>query len=147
MREILFRGRDEDEQWHCGFYYCDFEYRKEESIRLVEYIVESTGGKFEVATETIGQFIWIKDCKGNPAYVGDIFTYKTFNISTGKHEEHVRVIKQCPGGFCFEMFENVNNFTESLGDMQTAKWFKEEATVIGNIHDNPELLGVYNGKN
>ena len=144
MREILFRGQTRrkgqkvwmdgtpvDSNWVEGYGVCmgkgDF------SIIYSGDHVE----KFTVYTDTVGQFTGLTDKNGKKIFEGDIvkskFTQKPYKVCFGEY-----------------------TYTDEYGDEQSAcGWYNEEecgyltafgnpddwATVIGNIHDNPELLG------
>lgn len=69
---------------------------------------------FPVRPETVGQFTGLKDRHGKKIFEGDIMR------NAGN------VVEFCNGSFC------VN------GDSPLSLWTNTE--IIGNIHDNPELL-------
>ena len=85
----------------------------------------------------VEQFVFLKDRTGVEIYVGDILEevnprsnrYRVFNVK---------------GGFAINCFqddldkENIV-FYESLADMQTSS-FIQTCVVIGNIHDNDDLI-------
>lgn len=122
MREYLFRGKREDNgEWVYGYFekYNGRTYINLQTERL------NTGGYpirefVEVIPETIGQYTELVDKNGNKVFGGDIVRFST---------AHAREIKYIDGCFGFEgssiPIKYVNKFE-----------------VIGNIHDNPELLEV-----
>ena len=78
----------------------------------------------EVAPETVGQFIGLYDCDGKEIYEGDILDFNGLTVE-------VRFVR---GVFAF--LANGDLDEELCGDCRTDLFAK----VIGNIHDNPELL-------
>lgn len=85
---------------------------------------------FQVDPATVGMYIRKTDSCGTKIYIGDILSY-TFGNRTEKFE----VVWDDTGfnckGFYNWYFDNPSAaFSEGM----------EDFTVIGNIHDNPELL-------
>ena len=55
------------------------------------------------------------------------------------------VVRSVPGGFAINQFQDdIANtpFYDALADMQTSGYVSTQCEVIGNIHENPELLEV-----
>lgn len=145
-REILFRGKRLDNgEWIKGDLINDYErifiIQKETPI-WVNYIQkeDETYSKqirvivFEVAPETVGQFSGEKDCKGNNVFSGHILrlTYDGYSFNCEV------VFKD--GGFL--VFKD-NAFSGGDADMTLIGWLKHDDykfEIIGNIHDNPELI-------
>lgn len=126
MREILFRGKQMDNgEWLFGDLRHIFhgEYRT--------HIVDNSNGLnngvcgLEVASSTVGQFTGLTDRNGVKIFEGDIVRYG----QRGKVEYN-------SGSAQFTL-----NFTNS-----TYEGFDKipfcDCEVLGNIHDNPELLEV-----
>ena len=146
MREILFRGKRVDNgKWvegYLSFVYIDVP----EKARI--YSPAKARG-FDVITETVGQYTGLTDKNGTRIFEGDVV--KLFDIAIGE------IVCEC-GAFgisCRQqidydylasdtpMFCRNDNFV-SLWDIY---WnYNQESSeisvidVIGNIHDNPELL-------
>ena len=130
MRTIKFRGKDiETGEWIYGHFFQ----------RLGHYpaIVEPRprDGKvmyYEIAVEdtTVGQFTEITDKNGTEIYEGDIIIEK---LRRSRIDGERLVL-------CFADFEwqgkNANGSTTSLSLLVEYHTIE----VIGNIHDNPELL-------
>ena len=124
MREILFRGKDKfDGEWYVGSLSHDTKYGN----CFIEVSVHQ-GIAEEVIPETVGQYTGLKDKTGKKIFEGDIIWDITFDPEM--KENHIVMFDE--GGFCTEeMF------------LQSYLCFDEmEVEVIGNIHDNPELLEV-----
>lgn len=156
MREILFRGKAKqtiDKSWLYGGVVHQTDYYGEEVDRW--FIIDGTdtqdcdiGPEHEIIPETLGQYTGLKDKNGTKIFEGDIiqpegvFNRYMFAISFGacggvKNVEHaVGYI-----GFYLEPANKSSKECRCYGLRDDIVYFVEEgATVIGNIHDNPELL-------
>ena len=135
MREILFRGkRIIDNEWIEGFYFKAKCYITDEE--LSDYIsIPHREEKcrpsetFMVWHETVGQFTGLTDKNGKKIFEGDIVKYGD--------TVHEVVFEQRNGTAYFGL---VYNELETLpfGHYQDLR----QIEVIGNIHDNPELLNL-----
>lgn len=117
MREILFRGKRVDNgEWVEGFFWKDI-WGDGESC-YIHYDTED----YQVDPTTVGQYTGLQDKNRNKIFEGDIFCYP-------KSSKRRFVVEwdEC-GGFTI--------FTDSIG------FSPEEVEIIGNIHDNHELLEV-----
>ncbi|MBQ3690162.1 MAG: hypothetical protein II937_09955 [Bacteroidales bacterium] len=85
-----------------------------------------------VSSDTVCQFTGLKDCNGEEIYEGDII--KTSNNYVTPALEMVEVVTFRRGQFL--LCTDKGLITEDL--INACQFHK--ATVIGNIHDNPELL-------
>ena len=145
MREILFRGkRIANGEWVEGcllnfdeesgyVFICPFFHGA--STMPVSRIVEYTS--LYVNPETVGQFTGLTDKNGKKIFEGDILKYQ-INIKTAI----VGKIAFLCGAFVFESEE-----LDRECDIAFATFADDEIAlpencieVIGNIHDNPELL-------
>ncbi len=147
MREIKFRGKDiETGEWIYGHFFQ----------RLGHYpaIVEPRprDGKvvyYEIAVEdtTVGQFTGLTDKNGKEIYEGDIVKNKEIG---GYGMEYIGVVKYYNKDCRFGIDTTITNkFTErvlftdgecSLNDGYCTITYINEYEVLGNIHDNPELI-------
>ena len=138
MREILFRGKcGYNNEWVEGFYYQAKLYRSDKE--LCHYITiphpdcdGQPSDHIMVNPETVGQFTGLTDKNGKRIFESDIVKipddYEEFGINAGEIYE----VYFAFGGFRLKpKYSKANGF-----------WLEDDATVeiIGNIHDNPELL-------
>ena len=124
MREILFRGKRIDNgEWVYGSLY---------SVRDKAYIIEYNTGfpsarYFEVDPSTVGQYTGLTDKNGKKIFDGDIILrrYVRPNFLVKYSEEDTEYQAIFFGGGCASLYKYLSS---------------KESKVIGNIHDNPELL-------
>lgn len=139
MREILFRGKREDNgEWIEGFYSAE-EYNL--NIRKIEYIprIQIIGKcvSLGVLPETVGQFTGVTDRNGKKIFEWDIV----------KRGDRIWVIEydvKC-AQFVMKTYTESGVFWIRAFDLIPSEWCE----VIGNKFDNPELIkgGEKNGKN
>ena len=117
MREIFFRGQDIHGNWYIGLL---------AHIGNAWYISNKAGvaTAFEVIPSTIGQYTGLTDKNGTKIFEGDIL-----KGMGGLHRVYFDTSLAC-----FEWAKINGNWKESFSG------FADEYEVIGNIHDNPELL-------
>ena len=129
MREILFRGKRVDNgEWVIGFYSNEL-FANKHYISKWYYGSYAELQRFEVIPETVGQFTGRTDNNGNRIFEGDIL--RQWNSRAVVAAE----IENC--GCCNDVFGF--SFRDKDGDITDSVTFYN-GTVIGNIHDNPELL-------
>ena len=133
MREILFRGKAIDDNWYYG-------------VPLVfteDYVCMTAPHTYNKAVipETIGQYTGLTDKNGKKIFEGDIV----------KADGYIFVVKfgKCGGvanddnfgymGFYFAGIDEITKKAISWGLRNDICYFVKRE-VIGNIHDNPELL-------
>ena len=140
MRTIKFRGKRIDGK---GFAYGDFltgcGYKKERYfiLPLLDYYPNdccSLDG-YEIIPDTVGQFTGLTDKNGKEIYEGDILMYDGNGY---KGHSLLVIFKHGTFGYiycdCFHSFAGNSNLT--FNPLNTDVRF----VIIGNIHDNPELL-------
>lgn len=140
MREILFRAKDAhtiDHEWLYG-YVCAAPWEPEGIIIICVIEDDSAGGE-AVIPETVGQFTGLTDKNGKQIFEGDIGRYKQ---TDGAKRNGNPII--CVGKVVYNT-KNASYAVESK-DETGCKYFDyfpiRDFEVIGNIHDNPELLEV-----
>lgn len=119
MRTIKFRAQDiASNKWLYG----DIRHRKN-CVCIFEQ-----GGNIgeQVKPDTVGQFTGLRDRKGTEIYKGDILLYNG----------NRRIVEWKYGTFGLSMHENGFPF-QAFYELPVPI---VDSTVIGNIHDNPELL-------
>lgn len=161
MREILFRGKRLDNgEWVEGYLVVSKWYHEKLiyailPIDIVFYPRCEISEWHEVERKTVGQFTGLFDKNGKKIFEGDIFKFKdevwsSYYTSCGTEYDSWDVENYGVVGFCddsgrfdfvrYKFDENSveadlheNNFIEFAD-------FVGELEVIGNVHDNPELL-------
>ena len=137
MREILFRGKRTDNgEWVYGYVCCYGWTGKENTYIVPNYA--SALYSLEVDPKTVGQYTGLTDKNGKRIFEGDIVLvpyidpiFKCTWNDTSPCEW--AIVKYCNGVFCVEYIESGDKFTLSAMD----GYMK----IVGNIYDNPELLG------
>lgn len=152
MREILFRGkRLSDGEWVTGYYIQPTYHWHKRGIHKdwIACGAVSNGGwlnllqKYAVIHETVGQFTGLTDKNGKKIFEGDILEYTSYT-GTGIKEVFRAIVFWDEHRWSYKVIYN-NRWTAQLNNKgYTCDIYKAVAAnfseVIGNIHDNPELL-------
>ena len=121
MREILFRGKND---YYNKWYFGDLQHGGYYSGDAEIYIVDSSQGykiNYPAIPKTVGQFTGMTDKNGKKVFDGDV----------------IKAIASNPVGEDIEAIVIVSlDDYELMWDIEHS----HEIEVIGNIHDNPELL-------
>lgn len=148
MRQIKFRGKDiETGEWLYGDLIQRMGY-----MPSVMFPYESNGkvhySECAVKRETVGQLTGLLDKNGDEIYEGDIVR----NKEVGGYElEYLGVVKYYEEGCCFGIDVTTTSLTgaelilfspgeNSFNDGYCTVTYTNEYEVLGNIHDNPEIL-------
>ena len=128
MRTIKFRGKRVDtKEWVYGYYWVN-----KSATRETPHIVDEYGDIFQIDTETVGQYTGLYDKNGTEIYEGDIIQ-----------------INQKMSSMCLNTGTSTsweNNFKEEVkftpSGLQLIDYYVRccHFIIIGNIHDNKELL-------
>lgn len=147
MREILYRGQMKSDngenkkgKWVFG-HYCELIDGK----KIIPYIYH----KGEIIKETLGQYTGLTDKNGNKIFEGDIVEFESHGYIPSSERGTVIFKDGCYG------IEYEDDFIKKYGwdkkfhrigmvsewqDMGASGTITYTYEVIGNIHDNPELL-------
>lgn len=136
MREILFKGKRVDNgEWVYGMPCAT----RKSGIYAIQTF---DGGIFDIIPESISEFTGLTDKNDKRIFEGDICCFREW--SKGKmcwcgevHYEHQQ----------FVISGNPNEECESPFLLVMSRFISENIEVIGNIHDNPELLGGEDNEN
>lgn len=134
MREILFRGKTtRTKLWVYGYYTTNYGTGRDQIREKGDCCFK------EVLPETVGQYTGLTDKNGKKIFEGDIVSTK-YKLGRG-------------GYYVFEVYynENLCQFALTINSGSYTKnkqydWLQltslkaNKVEVIGNIHDNPELL-------
>lgn len=133
MRE--YRGKRIDNgNWDYGWYH-ELNHPDHKGKRYIIPAYASALYSFEVDPETVGQYTGLKDRNGKKIYEGDILIHN-WNSSHDHMLETVSEVKWHNAAF---FVDDKKRSDWLLSVHALADW--AEVEVIGNIHDNPELLG------
>ena len=150
MREIKFRGIDvETKEFVYGtpiitnkddnpkYFIVSCEY-SDISMCLNGKITYTLSGydykENEIIPKTLGQFTGLKDKNGKDIYEGDILQHDSFYEGDYKTEKGIGYIKF--EDFTMDLYNFKDKYITDLFQLDK----NIDCEVIGNIHDNPELL-------
>ena len=157
MREILFHGKRADNgEWVEG----DLLQTRYHSGHIEYQIMPQTpvSSAYPVLPETVGQYTGLTDRNGKKIFEGDIVRYNTFDdfdcqsvVKFGEYNQDGSA-GEYSASKCIGFYVDVDNFTCpdwcEYGSNCFSNYLKQQnilevaryCEVIGNIHDNPELL-------
>ena len=130
MREILFRGKRKDNgEWVKGYY----SYETDECSFELHLISDNKSVVTEVVPETVGQYTGLLDKNGKKIFEGDI-------IGTDIARPYL-IVEFRDGCFMFNCNDGGKDYYDiMLPILEEAQAEYKYGEVIGNIHDNHELL-------
>lgn len=133
MPEILFRGKRVDNgEWVYGTYgrHTSFD-----AMIIDRPYLDSNGDLtalnfWTVNPETVGQFTGLTDKNGNKIFEGDILKAIWQHLSNT--DTVIGIVKYDNAAFILETDDHYLFFEDNI--------FSDECEVVGNIHDDHELL-------
>lgn len=154
MRDYLFRGKRIDNgEWveGCGIIATE---NWVSIFTVIDDIDENSSevNEIEVLPETVGQYTGLTDKNGKKIFEGDIVTENSGDVrllcDINKKKNHIGVVKfgehSVPSDDPFEwgeaygFFIDGEVFTPAISEY--GHYHDYDLEVIGNIHDNPELM-------
>ena len=141
MREILFRGKSlETQKWLEGFYLKSPEF---DNDGIAVITTETPRRANYVYKETIGQYTGLTDKNGKRIFEGDVIRFQKFKdeplwIGVVVYENCLYIAKGVMP-LSYEKREGEKAAKHGF-EVQVSGINKSTIEVIGNIHDNPELL-------
>lgn len=152
MREYLFRGKRIDNgQWIYGYYIKATHHWHNHGVHedwIATDTVQNGGwcnvrGKYAVSPETIGQYTGLTDKNGKKIFEGDIV-----HLTDVRYDNEWKAVVTFGNPYCqygwgwnlqyIGKKPQINTDILLWVEMEDVQVYCE---VIGNIHDNPELLG------
>ena len=145
MREILFRGkRVNNGEWKYGS--CVEQYGSTQ-IYLRDGDDEDGLDRYHVNPSTVGQFTGLTDRNGAKIFEGDIIRWHdNTELSVGGQIAEVCFGRYKDADCAFSDIYSIGYYIRMPGkECVTICWldeYKNYFDIIGNAHDNPELLEV-----
>lgn len=131
MREILFRGKRIDNgEWVEGGYRHEKVGEYFTAVFIIEPLTSGVWEHHRVDPSTVGQYTGLTDKHGKRIFEGDIVRFK-WDMDC----EYCHIIEFVDGEFCATPVLSLENLWSIRICGENKKF-----TVIGNIHDNPELV-------
>ena len=139
MREIIFRGKRLDNgEWAEGYFVnlWMINYQKHQPI-----ITDNNAVSYDVDPSTIGQYTGLIDKNGERVWEGDILHIARIADGLGGYYQPpldypVNVVVKWD--LCAWMWETLCEDKRYISFPNA--WSHYECEIIGNVHDNPELL-------
>lgn len=133
MRDILFRSKSVHTNEWCYGHYINFRGAGCAEHETRHYICEYPDHLREIYTDTLGQYTGVDDANGARIFEGDIVQVHVTHMD-GSAEDAVGRVEYINGTFSVKWAgsDYGRNFLAYLRNVG----------VIGNVHDNPELLEI-----
>jgi len=146
MREIIFRGKKDDDEWVYGSFCMDALEQFNGLCGVDGFIRLYDKGKgkmqtYEVDRETVGQYTGLMDKNGKRIFEGDIVAQNWYDYDEPRDDSFGKVVF-CEYDCSFSVMDVNKDGFMPLGRCGSYHW---EVEVIGNIHDN-KLEDFDNGR-
>lgn len=144
MSEYKFRGKSiKTKEWVYGYYWTN-----ENGNHFIRQTIDLkncfTIADVEVIPETVGQYTLLKDLDKNNIYMGDILKIDD-NIRRIYDLKDIMYVDFIEGSFYLKAEKEIKwSMLRCLPALVNIEG-NIRAEVIGNIYDNPELVGGNNG--
>ena len=131
----LFRGKRADNgEWvYGGIYHQPKDEVKDENFYIIGGSLNDVGCAYEVIPETVGQCTGLKDKNGKLIYEDDILI---FTNDDGEKTPYEVQWSEKYAGYVIAMRNGAVDTMDGWDE------YYQYFEIIGNIHDNPELLEV-----
>ena len=155
-REIKFRGKSYDGIWMFGYLMPaprpQIHPNCKHIISAALHTIKSVDrGLYEVDEDTVGQYTGLKDKNGVEIYEGDILRTEGLKDIDGRLVQSIDIseVVWCEDSCGFSAVEQkaiiAGKEKQQMGIFYMMPDL-EECEVVGNIYDNPELIGGEEGK-
>ncbi len=150
MREILFRGKNViGGPWLNG----DLIHTTNGKAPMIRTHSKNSGISYMVIPDTVGQYTGLKDKNGKRIFEGDILSFPDTGEEGYEYKEgyaFTNVATVCWNNGRWELEDYGDYNSGVMDDMEVSCHYDFITTfrigeVIGNIHDNPELIAEVEG--
>ena len=152
MREILFRGkRKSDNEWIDGYYVQVEDFLDDKRHNLifeidsVAYPDNEIVGSNGICPNTLGQYTGSTDKNGVKIFEGDILSCDDYPYTSDGNQNYYAEIVWLDENAAFGLYTFKNPMSKVRGVSEGCDYIDDFTSdvweVIGNIYDNPELLG------
>lgn len=147
MREILFRAKREDNgEWVYG-YYVRMPDAAGSAHRM--YVPaenpDESNNVFYIDLKTVGQFTGLTDKNGVKIFEGDILSCNDYPYTSDGNQNYYAEVVWFDKNAAFGLYTFKNPMSKVRGVSEGCDYIDDFTSdvweVIGNIYDNPELLG------
>lgn len=148
MREILFRAkRKTTNEWVYGYFVNEYD---DSQIYVQPQIITRSGREY-VNENTLGQFIGLTDKNGVKIFEGDILQGDEYPYCSDEEYNYYAEVIWLDNGCCsFGLWIHKNPKSTVHGiSGGNCEWFFDSNnwSVVGNIYDNPGLIGGEQNEN